>query len=284
MDNRDIHEVIQVESPKEPDNYISTELSSAPDFEKDNPIGIDLSKNRFQCKSCDKIFISSITLKCHATIHTERNDFKCSECNKAFRLHSLLTKHLKKVHTKQGSDTRYPCSECDKTFSSTINLKKHVPIHTGRKDFICNMCDKAFLDMNRVQTHKRYYCKESVKSNSCDQCPKKFSNKEDMEKHCITHTGEKAFQCDICNQAFSRAGNLKAHVNSSHFFQKAFECDLCDKTFTRANHIKDHMMMHNDNRPFVCETCGHSFRRKRHLADHTKSWHEPKIDVEKEIE
>lgn len=205
MENIDIHGVVLVEAQKETgrdifnENKSSTELSSAPYLEKD-PNSTDISKNRYICKNCDKTFISSNTLKSHETIHTGRKDFKCCECNKAFRLRFLLTRHIKKVHTKEVTDTRYPCSECDKTFSSKITLKKHALIHTGRKDFNYDVCDNAFLDMDRVKTHKKYYCKESVKSLSCEQCPKKFSNKPDLEKHNVTHTGTKAFHCDICNQ------------------------------------------------------------------------------------
>ena len=168
------------------------------------------------------------------------------------------------------------------TFTKLMSLKKHGSIHTGRKDFKCDLCNKAFRENIGLSTHKKYYCKDSVKSLSCEHCPKTFSFHGDLNRHYITHSGVKAFQCDICDQTFSRAGNLRSHINSTHFFEKPFECDICDTKFTRSNHIKDHKMMHTDERPYDCELCGKSFRRKRDLALHTGSFHEAKKDIKQE--
>ena len=39
---------------------------------------------------------------------------------------------------------RLKCGECGTKFRKETNLKSHMAIHTGTKDFVCPMCEKMF--------------------------------------------------------------------------------------------------------------------------------------------
>lgn len=51
----------------------------------------------------------------------------------------------------------------------------------------------------------------------CPMCSYGTSNKFDMKKHFLIHTGERPFQCNICGKKFSRNDHLKRHIKGTHF-------------------------------------------------------------------
>ncbi|KAB8278121.1 hypothetical protein BDV30DRAFT_155973 [Aspergillus minisclerotigenes] len=51
---------------------------------------------------------------------------------------------------------------------------------------------------------------------SCPQCSKTFSKREHLNRHRLSHTGERPFQCQICSKPFSRRDVLLRHQRG-HF-------------------------------------------------------------------
>ncbi|EIN13294.1 hypothetical protein PUNSTDRAFT_128982 [Punctularia strigosozonata HHB-11173 SS5] len=50
------------------------------------------------------------------------------------------------------------------------------------------------------------------KSHGCWMCHKSFDRPSTLRKHLLVHTGEKAFQCDICGRRFGVQSNLTRHM------------------------------------------------------------------------
>ena len=91
----------------------------------------------------------------------------------------------------------------------------------------------------------------------------------------VTHTGQRAIQCHICDNSFTRASNLKAHVVLHTEEELAFQCDICEKSFTQASNLKTHMrdmVTHTGQRASQCHICEKSFTlahsQKRHMVTH----------------
>jgi KRAB domain-containing zinc finger protein len=51
------------------------------------------------------------------------------------------------------------------------------------------------------------------------------------------HSGEKTFECEVCNKAFATKNDLKNH-KARHVNVRNFQCDLCTKTF-KTKHDRD---------------------------------------------
>ena len=64
---------------------------------------------------------------------------------------------------------------------------------------------------------KNFAKKDSVLENKvCLHCGKIFASKALLERHTVTHTGQKDWICNYCNLAFNRKDNLRRHVMCVH--------------------------------------------------------------------
>ena len=51
---------------------------------------------------------------------------------------------------------------------------------------------------------------------ACGVCGKRFAAPAWLQRHMLTHTGERPFHCMYCQNSFNRKSNLKQHVDRMH--------------------------------------------------------------------
>uniref|UniRef100_A0A8D0HFN9 Zinc finger and BTB domain-containing protein 41 n=1 Tax=Sphenodon punctatus TaxID=8508 RepID=A0A8D0HFN9_SPHPU len=125
----------------------------------------------------------------------------------------------------------------------------------------------------------------SKKFLQCPKCNKTFDRAGKYESHTRVHTGEKPFECDICQQRYSTKSNLtvhrKKHNKETEFPKREHKCPYCNKLHasrkTLAKHVK---RFHPENvQEFLsikktkseglkCDICKKSFTRRPHLEEH----------------
>ncbi|RWS31638.1 hypothetical protein B4U80_00918 [Leptotrombidium deliense] len=106
--------------------------------------------------------------------------------------------------------------------------------------------------------------------------------------HSMEHTLEDGKSvCSVCNKTFSKASQLRLHVNI-HYFERPFRCEACAVSFRTKGHLQKHKRSSShlnklnmnmtfgtpttDNpRPFKCADCKIAFRIHGHLAKHLRS-------------
>ncbi|KAF2838888.1 hypothetical protein M501DRAFT_923282, partial [Patellaria atrata CBS 101060] len=74
------------------------------------------------------------------------------------------------------------------------------------------------------------------------------------------------YECDLCHDKFSRAYNLKQHMDSDKHnpsFPKLHRCEDCDRRFKRKLDLVRHIeSVHKMTKNYSCSMCSNSFARK----------------------
>ncbi|RXN31630.1 kinesin KIF20A isoform X1 [Labeo rohita] len=112
------------------------------------------------------------------------------------------------------------------------------------------------------------------KNFSCQLCEKAFNSLEKLKVHSYSHTGERPYHCTHtdCTKAFVSKYKLLRHM-ATHSPEKTHKCSYCEKMFHRKDHLKNHLHTHDPNKEaFSCTECGKSYNTKlgfrRHQALH----------------
>ena len=153
--------------------------------------------------------------------HIEEVDGKwfCKVCRKINPRKIGCIQHWRKVHNKLKSKLK--CDVCNKDLSNKYNLKLHMKMHTGKRDYICDTCgigffDKKQLDKHHVRLHGSAQEKESKKTHVCSTCGKGFWNKTTLTNHEDVHLEGNNFFCDQCECTFKTSNALRIHTNRIH--------------------------------------------------------------------
>ena len=109
-----------------------------------------------------------------------------------------------------GDDNLHDRQEPARTVREEVTPPQ-APPHPDRT-YVCAMCTAvlhgvALFEQHCMAAHGRY---------GCVYCEKLFTQKGNMRRHQLTHTGEKPYRCIVCGVAFKRKEQLTSHEVSSH--------------------------------------------------------------------
>ena len=107
---------------------------------------------------------------------------------------------------------------------------------------------------------------------ACTKCDYSTDKRPDFKRHCVTHTGVKAYKCDTCGKCSSTKGNLTKHIKSVHTLEKEYKCNVCEKVSHHRHVLLQHVKtVHDKIRSFVCNECDKTFSQCRDLKIHMRT-------------
>lgn len=238
-------------------------------------------KREYPCDVCDIIYKCRKALRVHKQKHlanvcmdrTKDVDavFQCGGCDLRFKYQTSMARHQKKKHPElcnASTASKVTCEYCGKELYERF-MEQHIRIHTGNKDYVCDVCGKGFGRRRLVIQHLKTHNKptEPPLKAPCDYCGKEVYAKN-MTQHVKIHTAKKDFVCTICNKGFIRNTLLTQHL-ITHEQSFKYQCDFCSDKYLRYGQFLAHLRKeHGESMKFHCSSCNMGFMHKAALSTH----------------
>ncbi|XP_030831212.1 zinc finger protein 423 isoform X2 [Strongylocentrotus purpuratus] len=201
-------------------------------------------ESKFNCGECKQSFASLFSLSNHMKLHLNKPTVKCSVCPEVFQSVLEMQHHYFRVHSEAEvveKPKTYDCTKCGKNFPCLSNLQGHMRIHHEGKKYTCGECNKVFALARNLTIHMRSHSGE--KPYQCPICDKRFARKENRKVHMQSHSGVRPFMCPHCGKMFSRKFHVQVHMrtHSKSRMTSTHQCEICQDNFTLAKNLRRHL-------------------------------------------
>lgn len=175
------------------------------------------SKTPFICGYCGKSFRDSYHLRRHESCHTGIK--MVSRPKKTPAAPTMVPM----ISTVQQRD-----SNGNPTYVSAAGI-----LTTGTNSATVAVGTMATLPQQQPSVPKKPP-KPVKKNHGCEMCGKAFRDVYHLNRHKLSHSDEKPFECPICHQRFKRKDRMTYHVRSHDGgVHKPYICSVCGKGFSR---------------------------------------------------
>ncbi|KAL5268728.1 hypothetical protein ACHWQZ_G002540 [Mnemiopsis leidyi] len=118
-----------------------------------------------------------------------------------------------------------------------------------------------------------HYNLTDEKSFECKYCNYQAKQYNQLARHWKTHSGERPYQCGMCDYSAALKHNLVQHMWSKHTARKKYQCSDCDYSATRRDYLAAHRTQHTGYKPYMCSQCGWETGLKSNMTQHMKRKH-----------
>ncbi|XP_002741063.1 uncharacterized protein LOC100368392 [Saccoglossus kowalevskii] len=210
---------------------------------------MQVTRRTYRCSDCGYETNRRNNLKRHINTMHELCEKKLECCGLEFSSKAELRKHIQSKH-REG----YNCTVCRKNFCRKALLKRHLTVHSGQKEFSCELCGYATSHKSNLERHKKVHIKafmppvldrletsptlgimetESVVSLGSAQGTMKASSSDDEELSDTESDNSRAsrdtyrlwktpYKCSSCGVLLGTQRNLIRHRRIEHYHDEKF--------------------------------------------------------------
>ncbi|KAK7925051.1 hypothetical protein WMY93_007361 [Mugilogobius chulae] len=210
-------------------------------------------KTPFVCSFCQKAFRDSYHLRRHESSHTGIK--MVSRPKKVLQTAPTMVPMISSMPRENNGNPSY--------ISTAAGIMPTTSVSSGTSI----MTPSSMGNMQQQQQNVVKKPAKPVKKNhGCEMCGKAFRDVYHLNRHKLSHSDEKPFECPICQQRFKRKDRMTYHVRSHDGgVHKPYVCSVCGKGFSRPDHLSCHVKhVHSSERPFKCQVtaCTSAFATK----------------------
>lgn len=227
---------------------------------------------------------------------------------------SILTKVDLGIRKSRSIDLHLQCDDCGGFFKSKCKLRVHWKQVHLKEMLRCLNCKRSFKSIRAFKRHQNEKSKSCLAASNfriegegksrmfyCKECEYKSLRMKDMITHWVIHTGDRPFECEVCQRTFTQQSSLQAHKESSHkdfkveitchfcgklikgrsriyrhlkiHTDKGLPCPICQKTLKNRHSLTQHMQRHSGVKSYTCEKCASTFYTSAELSNHKRMVH-----------
>ncbi|XP_016314434.1 POZ-, AT hook-, and zinc finger-containing protein 1-like [Sinocyclocheilus anshuiensis] len=161
----------------------------------------------------------------------------------------------------------FSCGVCGKMFPDDVQLRNHETQHGTFTGGVSTGAELVAVDGPTMISHPQSRFQENGlpadnrkrertrRHVACDLCGKVFRDVYHLNRHKLSHSGEKPYACPVCGLRFKRKDRMSYHVRSHDgSVGKPYVCQSCGKGFSRPDHLNGHIkQVHTTERPHKCQ-------------------------------
>ncbi|KAG7215248.1 hypothetical protein INR49_022658 [Caranx melampygus] len=156
-----------------------------------------------------------------------------------------------------------------RSFSVSANLTRHRLVHSGRRDFSCDVCGRSFTQAGHLKTHRAVH--SATWAFICNACGKGFRQRGALLVPRAESRGRQTVHLRGVWQDLLLVQSLKRHQRT-HGTQRAHTCAECGKSFTSAQVLKTHCSCTETaaaaGKPFLLRHVGRGYSSLSYLRTH----------------
>ena len=123
------------------------------------------------------------------------------------------------IDKPQDSDTEASINE-ERTLSSHEGIcLVEDPVIRDMKlkgEFPCRLCPAVYPNLRALKGHNKEHLGKPPYVCNVGTCTYSSNDKSTLTRHMRTHTGEKPFECKLCNYGFTTKANCERHLKNKH--------------------------------------------------------------------
>ena len=127
-----------------------------------------------------------------------------------------VSKSIFNISTEDLSNKDTPSEydqDFDKEFDANEDLIRDMKL---KGEFPCRICPAVYPNLRALKGHNKEHMDKPPYVCNVAACTYASNDKSTLARHMRTHTGEKPFECTLCNFGFTTKANCERHIKNKH--------------------------------------------------------------------